>query len=407
MFAGAEPSYTVSELTIKLRDLIESQSDLQAIWVAGEVSNFSRPKSGHWYFTLKDEGAELRCVMWRGMAENQAYLPQDGDAIEVHGGVSVYEARGQYQLYADEIRPAGEGALYQAFLELKSKLEAEGLFDPALKQPLPERPNRIGVITSPTGAALRDILNTLERRYPLAEVTLAPAAVQGASAPEELIAALNALQEHTQPDVIILARGGGSLEDLAAFNDEALARAISASPIPIISGVGHETDFSISDFIADLRAPTPTAAAELATPDRTELHLALNELHAGLQGRLEALLQSLRWDLQSLAAQLERRSPQARILNDRQRVDDLHRRSFQSLQALLRLFSAQLAGESAKLATLNPENILQRGFSVVSDREGQVVQRLEQAQEGDALDVRVSDGVYGVRVLPPNENSKE
>ena len=371
---------------------------MQDIWVQGELSNFSRPKSGHWYFTLKDETAELRCVMWRGMAENQAYVPQDGQALEVHGAISVYEARGQYQLYADEIRPAGEGALYQEFLRLKAKLEAEGLFDPQRKRAIPVWPRRIGLVTSPTGAALRDMLNTLARRFPLVEIILAPAAVQGPGAPAELVAALERLNQYAQSDVILLARGGGSLEDLAAFNDESLARAIVASAAPVISGVGHETDFSISDFVADLRAPTPTAAAELATPERTELAARLLELEADLARSLQGQLQEQRWSLKTAQQRLESRSPQARILSNHQRNDELTRRAERALQTQTRLLHSDLAGAQARLMALNPAAVLGRGFAVLSTQEGAVVSRVAQVAVGQALNVRVSDGRFGVQV---------
>jgi exodeoxyribonuclease VII large subunit len=223
----ASPRWTVSDLTRYLRQLLESDESLQGLWVQGEVSNFSRPASGHVYFTLKDAGAQLRCVMWRNDAARLRFAPRDGMAVEAHGKLSIYETGGQYQLYADVLRPAGEGALYQEFLRLKALLEAAGLFEAARKRPLPERPARIGIVTSPTGAALRDMLNTLRRRNPLVEVILAPAPVQGNEAPPALVAALQALNEIAAPDVILLARGGGSMEDLWAFNDERVVRAVA------------------------------------------------------------------------------------------------------------------------------------------------------------------------------------
>ena len=242
------PSWTVTNLTRYLRVLLEGDANLQDIWVVGEISNLSRPASGHLYFTLKDSGAALRCVMWRNAVLRQPLLPQDGEAIEVHGSLSVYEAGGNYQLYADLIRPAGEGALYQEFLRLKARLEEEGLFADERKRPIPRWPKTIGIVTSPTGAALRDMLNTLKRRYPLVRVILAPTAVQGEEAPGGIVEAISRLNRIAQPDVILLARGGGSIEDLWAFNDERVARAIFASRVPVISGVGHETDFAIADF---------------------------------------------------------------------------------------------------------------------------------------------------------------
>jgi len=260
------PRWSVSELTRYLRHLLESDDRLQDLWVQGEISNFSRPASGHLYFTLKDSGASLRCVMWKTEAARNRVPLQDGMSIEAHGKISIYEPGGQYQFYADLIRPAGEGALYAEFLRLKALLEAEGLFDAARKRPLPQFPRKIGIVTSATGAALRDMLNVLRRRLPLAEVVLAASPVQGAEAPPNLVLALQKLNAVVRPDVILLARGGGSIEDLWAFNDENVVRAVAASQAPVISGVGHETDFTLVDFAADLRAPTPTAAAELATP---------------------------------------------------------------------------------------------------------------------------------------------
>jgi exodeoxyribonuclease VII large subunit len=397
MFGTHEQTLTVSELTRLVRAAIENESALQNVWVSGEVSNFSQPKSGHWYFTLKDADAELRCVMWRSMAANQAHTPQDGEALEVHGGLNVYEPRGQYQLYADEVRPAGEGALYQEFLRLKAKLEAEGLFDPDRKRPLPPWPRRIGLVTSPTGAAVRDMLDTLRRRFPLAEVVLAPSAVQGPGAPAELVSALQRLNQFAQPDLILLARGGGSLEDLAAFNDEALARAIVASPVPIVSGVGHETDFSISDFAADLRAPTPTAAAELATPDQAELRASLHDHTLQLARQMAAALREQRWNLQSTNERLQRRSPAARLLGDRQRLDDLGHRAQRALRGQARHLRTLLLGQQARLSALGPQSVLGRGYAVVSSAQG-VVKDAGQVQPGDKLDVRVRDGRFGARV---------
>ncbi|HNB51361.1 MAG TPA: exodeoxyribonuclease VII large subunit, partial [Anaerolineales bacterium] len=264
----APPTWSVTDLTRYMREMMESDHNLRDIWISGEISNVSTPKSGHLYFTLKDANASLKCVMWKPQVMRLRFLPREGDAIEVHGAISVYEQAGQYQLYADVIRQTGEGVLYQEFMRLKARLEMEGLFDESRKRPLPAWPRRIGLITSPTGAALQDMLNTLRRRFPLVEVILAPTAVQGVEAPPGIVRCLRTLNQWTPaPDLIIVARGGGSIEDLWCFNDETVVRAVAASAIPVISGVGHETDFTLTDFAADLRAPTPTAAAELATPN--------------------------------------------------------------------------------------------------------------------------------------------
>jgi len=264
-------SISVSELTRYLREWMESDELLRDVWVQGEITNLSRPASGHVYFTIKDEYSALKCVIWRTSAGRATSNLQSGLAVEVHGYVSVYERDGTYQLYVDAVRPAGEGTLFQEFLRLKARLEEEGLFDASRKKMIPQVPAKIGVVTSPSGAALQDILNTLQRRYPLVEVILAPAAVQGENAPGELAAAIGQLNREPGIDVIIVARGGGSLEDLWAFNDERVVRAVAASHVPIISGVGHETDFTLTDFAADLRAPTPTAAAEQAVPDQMDV----------------------------------------------------------------------------------------------------------------------------------------
>jgi len=256
--------FTVSKLTFHIRKLLEEDEILQDVWVQGEISNLSRPASGHIYFTLKDANASLKCVMWKTSAARLNLPLRDGMAVEVHGKIGVYEPQGQYQLYADQIRAVGEGALYQEFMRLKAMLEAEGLFDADRKKNIPELPRKIGIVTSATGAALRDMLNTLRRRLPLVEVLLAPSPVQGTEAPPALVKAINMLDDQ-QLDVIIIARGGGSIEDLWAFNDERVVRTVADAMTPIICGVGHETDFTLCDFAADLRAPTPTAAAELAT----------------------------------------------------------------------------------------------------------------------------------------------
>lgn len=392
------PSWSVTDLTRYLRQLLENDRQLQDIWVLGEVSNFSRPSSGHIYFTLKDETSSLRCVMWRTAVIRQAFIPRDGDAVEVHGSLGIYEISGTYQLYADLIRPTGEGILYQEFLRLKARLEAEGLFDPARKRPIPRWPQRIGIVTSPTGAALRDILNTIRRRYPLVEVTLAPTPVQGEEAPGGIVAALKALNRLVEPDVILLARGGGSIEDLWAFNDEGVARAIVASQAPVISGVGHETDFTISDFAADLRAPTPTAAAELATPHQSDLRQAIRDLLERLERGAAARLALPRWQLNELDRRLLMVSPAAQLRTDRQRLDELSHSSQVAVLHSLRLQRERLLGLKQRLDGLSPQAVLRRGYAIVQHPDGRLVQRVVQVSPGDPLKVRVSDGDFGVRV---------
>lgn len=391
-------SLTVSDLNRYLRELLESDELLQDVWVWGEVSNFIRASSGHLYFTLKDSSASLRCVIWRNIALRLSFTPRDGEAIEVHGSISVYEAGGQYQLYADMLRPAGEGALYQEFLRLKALLEGEGLFDPERKRPIPPRPQRIGVVTSPTGAALQDILNTLKRRYPLVEVVLAPTPVQGEEAPQGIIKALQDVVRIANPEVIILARGGGSIEDLWAFNDEQVARTIASSPVPIITGVGHETDFTIADFVSDLRAPTPTAAAELASPNQVDLRLDLSTLDDQLVQLLQAFQRELRWTLLDLQNRLDRNSPLSRIQSDIQRVDELEHRLSASVRYNLLLTRTHLTGMIQQLAALSPAAVLERGYAIVTNRAGQTISAVGQVSGGEALNVEVSDGVFGVHV---------
>lgn len=398
LFEQGPSVWSVAEISRYLRDLIESNPPLQNVWVQGEISNFSRPKSGHWYFTLKDNTAQLPCVMWRSLAELQLTVPQDGESVQVHGGLSVYEAGGRYQLYVDEIRTAGEGRLYQDFLRLKAKLEAEGLFAPERKRPLPERPRRIGIVTSPMGAALQDILKTITRRFPMAEVVLAPAAVQGPDAPFQLVAALRRLNQFAQPDLILLARGGGSLEDLAAFNTEKLARAIVASRAPVVCGIGHETDFTIADFAADLRAPTPTAAAEMSTPNKIDLANALAEAVNDLTRVFYDGVREQRWELQSAVQRLERHSPLARILRDRQRVDDALGRGERALRQQTLRARSGLEGMHARLTALSPAGVLERGYAVVSKTDGGVVSHVAQIAENEALTVRLSDGRFDVQV---------
>jgi exodeoxyribonuclease VII large subunit len=391
-------SWSVSEVSAYLKDLLESDHNLADLWVQGEISNFSQPRSGHLYFTLKDASAVLKCVMWRNMAQRLQFLLRDGDVVEVHGSLSVYEAGGQYQLYADLIRPVGEGALYQEFLRLKAQLEAEGLFDPERKRSIPDWPRRIGIVTSPTGAALRDMLNTLRRRYPLVKVILAPTAVQGEEAPPGIVSALQSLNLTASPDVILLARGGGSIEDLWAFNDERVARAIAASAAPVISGVGHETDFTIADFVADLRAPTPTAAAELATPDRNDLRAALNDQNQRLERAALGQIAAQRWQLNEFQNRLLHQNPLARIRNDRQRLDELTHRTGVALSHQMKLERSQLFGLVRRLEALSPLAILQRGYAVVSTADGSIVHSAGQINPGDRLDIRVHEGQFPVEV---------
>ena len=390
--------WTVSKLTFFIRKLLEENEVLQDVWVQGEISNLSRPASGHVYFTLKDSSAALRCVMWKTSAARLGIPLQDGKAVEVHGKIGIYEVSGQYQLYVDQIRPVGEGALYQEFMRLKAMLEAEGLFAPERKRLIPMFPKKIGIVTSATGAALRDMLNTLRRRLPLVEVILAPSPVQGIEAPPALVKGIQSLILQS-PDVILLARGGGSIEDLWAFNDERVVRAVAMSTVPVICGVGHETDFTLCDFAADLRAPTPTAAAELAT------QITMIDLRAALQNYktriLSATLHALaeqKTSLSSLVSQLRYVSPERRIQSERQRVDELARRAHSSLFHHVQLQSAHVRGMQRRLEALNPNAVLARGYAVVTRKDdGSVVSRV--AQASDEMKVRVSDGEFEVEKI--------
>lgn len=391
-------TWSISEVNAYLRELLESDYNLQDLWVQGEISNLSRPRSGHVYFTLKDSKASLRCVMWRNIAAQQKTRIREGDAIEAHGNISVYERSGQYQLYVDFLRPKGAGALHREFLRLKEQLEKEGLFAPEHKQPIPPWPRRIGIVTSATGAALQDMLNTLRRRYPLVEVLLAPASVQGDNAPPQIVDGLQALNQEMDVDLILLGRGGGSIEDLWAFNDERVARAVYHSRIPIISGVGHETDFTIADFAADLRAPTPTAAAELAVPDQAELRGITEEYDARLKRSLQARLSELRWNLASAVSRLERVSPLVFIRNGRQRVDEVRVRLERAGILSLEQRRAKVDHLSGQLRALSPLAILERGYAILAQEDGTHVRRVGQVTPGERLNAHVSDGNFDVLV---------
>ena len=389
----------VSQLTTYLRQLLESDPILQDVWVEGEISNFARPSSGHLYFTLKDGDAAVRCVMWRNAAQRMTFSPREGLAVQAHGSMGIYETSGQVQLYVDTLTPAGEGALYQEFLRLKAKLEAEGLFEEARKRVPPHLPKVIGIVTSPTGAALQDMLNTLQRRYPVAEVVLSPTPVQGIDAPPGIVAALEHLNREVKPDVILIGRGGGSIEDLWAFNDEAVARAVAASQAPIISGVGHETDFTLTDFAADRRAPTPTAAAELATPDRMELLSVIAELENRHNVLLRECLADLRWETAQWTNTLNQLSPLYRVDNYRQRLDEVQFRLERSIQSHIEHARLTLSHLTQSLHSLSPMAVLNRGYAIVTrEEDGQVVKDAGQVKEDENVHIRVSQGALTARI---------
>lgn len=391
-------SFTVSEITRRVKDRLEADEGLRDIWIEGEISNWVRSRAGHCYFTLKDARASIRAVMWRSTADRLAFAPQDGQAVRAHGYVSVYEPQGQYQFYVDALQAAGQGALYLEFEALKARLAAEGLFDAERKRPLPWMPVCIGVVTSPTGAALRDILNVLRRRWPLVRVLLAPSLVQGVRAPAEIVAALESLYAYaaagSEPkiDLIIVARGGGSIEDLWAFNDEQVGRAIVASPVPVISGVGHETDFTISDFCADLRAPTPSAAAEVAVPDRVEIEGQLVALRSSLEDSWQRRLGEWRSALDVQKQVLARLSPRGQVDGGRQRVDEWGRRLERAGHNRLALLRERVVGLEHRLEGLNPLAILERGYAVVRREDGGLVRSASEVRVGEHVDIRLSDG---------------
>jgi len=412
--AGLKPIavYTVSDLNAYIRALLESNENLMDIWVSGEVSNLSQPRSGHIYFTLKDENAQVRCVIWRNHALRLAGQLRDGLLVDAHGAVGVYENGGQYQLYVDGIRTAGEGRLYQEFLLLKEKLQAEGLFDPERKRSIPAVPGIIGIVTSATGAALQDMLNTLRVRYPLADVVLSPASVQGDAAPLEIVAALDRLNQIIHPDVILLGRGGGSLEDLWAFNDERVVRAVVQSEAPVISGVGHETDFTLTDFAADLRAPTPTGAAVSAVPDRIELSAIIKGYERELDMLMRGYIEKGRALIQAGNMQLSYNSPSGKIRQYMQAIDHrameldhLEKNYFADMQR-------SLAVDSERLLSHDPRNILKRGYAIITDKKGRSVSSIKQVQLDQEIDARVFDGVIRSTVnetqpIEEQKNDKE
>jgi len=391
-------SLSVSDITHYLRQLFESDTILQDVWVQGEISNLSKPSSGHIYFTLKDPAAALRCVIWKTTAMRIRMPLQNGQMLEAHGYISLYERDGAYQLYVDMVKAGGEGELFQAFMRLKAKLEDEGLFAVERRRPIPALPNLIGIVTSKTGAALQDMLNTLSLRYRMAQVVIAPAAVQGEEAPREIVAALKHLNKRYKPDVIILARGGGSLEDLWAFNDENVVRSVAASEAPVITGIGHETDFTLADFAADLRAPTPTGAAVAATPDQAELKAALVGLSAALRSMIETKLENLHQALNQVQTDLQRESPLYQVQNDRQRLDELMLRLERASLHKVVMERTRTVGVLKRLNGLSPKSILQRGYAIVSKLDGKVVRQVGQVSRGEELLVQVSDGRFNVEV---------
>jgi exodeoxyribonuclease VII large subunit len=426
---------TVGQLNRAVAGLLERSFPL--VWVSGELSNLTRAASGHWYFSLKDSTASVRAVMFRSRNQHVEFAPSEGDRVEVRAQVGLYEARGEFQLNVEAMRQAGEGDLYRQFLQLKARLEAEGLFAPARKRPLPPSPRAIGVVTSPRAAALHDVLTTLARRAPQIPVVLYPAAVQGPLAPAEIVAALARAGERAECDVLLLVRGGGAIEDLRSFNDEAVARAVAASPLPVVCGVGHETDFTIADFVADVRAATPTGAATLAAPDRGELLEALVRQRQRLalawrrcteqrEQRLDTAARllrppSLQWAQrdarieqlsQRLAVAIERvqaaRAGALAALAGRLRLPDLAAPSARLAaehRALSAAFRARHDGArrrfeqaAASLELVSPRAVLERGFAIVRGPDGAILRSAAQVGPGDAVAVTLAEGGFAARV---------
>jgi exodeoxyribonuclease VII large subunit len=383
----------VSELTGYLKALLEEDYALQDVWIRGEVTNYTQSAAGHRYFSLKDERSALRCVLF---ARRGSYVPslRNGMAVLAHGRISIYEARGDCQFYVDAVEDAGIGELHLRFEALKARLEAEGLFDPERKRPVPRCPETVGVVTSASAAALRDIVRTLRARCPLVRVVLAPTLVQGDGAAEQVAVAVDALSTSRVCDVIIVARGGGSLEELWAFNEEVVARAIARARVPVVTGVGHETDFTIADFVADLRASTPTAAATAVVPDAAEWRVDLAQSGMRLGAAMETYMAGRRTWLELGGQRLERCGPQRRIDDARQRTDRLAAALALRLRHSLALRREQLQGRALRLHALSPLATLERGYAIVRrDTDGAVVSGVRQIVPGERVSIRVGDGV--------------
>src|SRR5579884_1930638 len=399
-YSDSAPVLSVSALALYLKTWLESNDILQNIWVQGEVSNCKTYPSGHCYFTLKEGEAQLLCVFFKHSRQrSSAPELRDGMAIAVNGRVSFYERDGKLQFYVDCVRPLGAGVLFQRFEQLKARLEAEGLFDAQRKRPLPSSPSTIGIVTSPQAAALRDMLRVLRTRYPLARVILAPALVQGAEAPASIASALDLLNEHGEADVVIVGRGGGSIEELWAFNEEVVARAIARSRIPVISGVGHETDFTIADFVADYRASTPTAAATAAVPDIRDWQARIRDIELMLTDLVQGYLEDKAEDLSQLERDLSRSNPRYQLDQLRQRLDDAVSLLQTRMEYLLSMRGERLRGASLRLHSLSPLLTIARGYAVVRrESNQQVVTRVEQVQPGDELSIQVTDGQISATV---------
>ena len=384
---------TVSALNEYLKKKLEADSFLASVYVRGEISNFINHKSGHFYYTLKDETGTLKTVMFRSSALKMTFMPENGMKVIAHGRVSVFVRDGQYIFYCDRMEPDGIGALYLAYEQLKKKLEAEGLFDPSKKRKLPKIPYKVGVITSPTGAAVRDIINVTGRRFPFAEILLYPAQVQGAAAAPDLINGVRTLNEDGTCDVIIIGRGGGSLEDLWAFNDEKLAREIAASKIPLISAVGHETDFTICDFVADVRAPTPSAAAEIAVPETEQLKQRFNNIIEVMIKYMGKDAQMKRVRLNDLSSRKVLTTPLYIVDDNRMTLVSVSRDLENAAKILIESKKRSFVAHTAKLDVLNPLSVISRGYSAVFSEKGALIKSVDDVEIGDGISFMTTDGI--------------
>ncbi len=384
---------SVSQLNRYIKMNFDADENLANIFISGEISNFTNHyRTGHLYFTLKDDSAAVRAVMFNSSAKRLKFMPEDGMKVIARGRVSVYEASGQYQLYVDDMQPDGVGALNLAYEQLKEKLQKEGLFSELHKKPLPPYPEKVGVITSPTGAAVRDIINVLGRRFPYAEIVFCPVLVQGEGAHLQLTDAVNLFNSERAADVIIIGRGGGSIEDLWEFNDEGLARAVYNSDIPVISAVGHETDFTICDFVADMRAPTPSAAAELAVPDSNELQYALSALKNRMFLNVSSGIADRRSRLEYLTSKGALKSPDEMLSNRSQRLDTAFSKMLSSYENRIGGKKVEFISAATALSKLDPMSVLMRGFAFVSDKNGKNVYSSQALAKGDKINVRFHDG---------------
>lgn len=403
-FPGA---LTVTQLNEYIKGILDHDSRLTDVYLKGEISNFKNHYStGHYYFTLKDEGGMLRAIMFRSSAVKLAFVPEDGMKVVAHGRISAFVRDGQYQIYCDSMEPDGVGALYIAYEQLKRKLEAEGLFRSECKKPLPKIPSRVGIITSATGAAIRDMINVCGRRFPFATLVLYPSLVQGPDAPPQLIDGVRYFNEKHNVDVIIIGRGGGSIEDLWAFNHEELAREIAASAIPVISAVGHETDFTICDFVADRRAPTPSAAAELAVPETDELKRKIDHIVVREAAVLSAMIAARREKLSYFAATRALTNPMSFIDDKKMQTAMASERLTHLTEQTLTNRQAAMQNLCAKLSAMNPLAVLSRGYSAVYDKTGSVVKSIRDVHSGDTIRVETGDGTIDATVSAVHSNGR-